>query len=191
MAFHKTLKNLLKDWKKKHLVNTNLKTKIKYMRLISFSIILIFLSSILYAENDASNKFCNCSPVASALAAKESATHVFAAKINDIKLSEYSNKELNSNEKEFVINARVIKFWKGDFKETITIRTAHNEDSCGFLFKSNKSYLIYAVGGEHPLVTSCTRTSELDSSNASSDLKVIGKAKYPKKENKDLPDFLK
>jgi hypothetical protein len=134
---------------------------------------------------------CNCVPVASAVAAKESSTHVYIGEVLKVTLSKTQTQGIDNNEKNFVVKTRVVKYWKGNFEEEITIRTSKEKSACGFPFRKDKYYLIYAIGAKHPKVTSCSRTSELNSTNAYSDLKVLGDAKYLDLEKEEMPDFLK
>lgn len=155
-----------------------------------FQIYITIIFSILNSNTVFSENTCNCVPVASAIAAKDSSTHVYIGEVLKVTLSKTQTEGIDDNEKNFVIQTRVVKYWKGNFKEEIIIRTSKEKSACGFPFRKGNYYLIYAIGSKHPEVTACSRTSELNSSNAYSDLKVLGDAKYLSIDKEDLPDFL-
>lgn len=64
--------------------------------------------------------------------------------------------------------------WKGDKKETITIKTAQSSASCGFNFEENQKYIVYANQYEDDYleVSLCSRTGLL--SNAIEDIQELG-----------------
>ena len=64
--------------------------------------------------------------------------------------------------------------WKGDLKQTITIKTAQSSAACGFNFEENQKYIVYAsqYDDEYLEVSLCSRTGLL--SNATEDLQELG-----------------
>lgn len=120
---------------------------------------------------------CECMPVASTSEAVRNSTHVFAGTILDKK--RVSIPELGDDFREFHMQVRVIRYWKGDLGKQITIRTADDENNCGYDFKKGNNYVIYAIGGKTPHINVCSRTVPLKSSQGDSDLLHLGEPKYP------------
>ncbi len=130
---------------------------------------------------------CECQPVASVLDSKNSSTHVFVGEILDVLLGNKFNME---TEKEFLVKTRIKRFWKGKFQEEITIRTPQKKEACGLQFAIGQQYLIYAIGDQSPIATSCSRTVQIDHENAKNDLKHLGEAQFIALPDMKVPDFM-
>ena len=68
----------------------------------------------------------------------------------------------------------VDNMWKGDLRETLTIKTAQSSAACGFNFEENQKYIVYAgqYDDDYLEVSLCSRTGLL--SNATEDLQELG-----------------
>jgi hypothetical protein len=72
----------------------------------------------------------------------------------------------------------VVRSWKGVAKEAVTVRTATNEAGCGYPFRANQSYLVYANSSQAGLQTGlCSRTRPID--EAEEDLDALGMGEVP------------
>ncbi|MBS4175459.1 hypothetical protein [Bacillus sp. FJAT-49736] len=88
----------------------------------------------------------------------------------------------SSSDDPVYVTFQVQKVWKGVNSRTVTIKTAISGASCGYDFRKNIEYVVYAKEENDKLVVNlCSRTEEL--SKASEDINYLGK---PKKEGKDL-----
>ncbi len=135
----------------------------KIFLLLSFSI--SFLPQLSFA--------CDCLPIASARDAKKSSTHIFSGTVID--RERITLEQINPNYKEYIITLMVHNIWKGFEGKKIKIRTPFLKSDCSTYLENSHKYLIYAVGGEVPVVNFCSRTSHLNSDRARDDLFYLGK----------------
>ncbi|NLF24973.1 MAG: hypothetical protein GX589_04855 [Deltaproteobacteria bacterium] len=126
--------------------------------------------SVLFGISDAN--CCDCLPEAAARSAKTSSTLVFSGEV--VGKEQLSIPQLGSNYKEYLVKFRVLRYWKGEPTRNLTVRTAIGKDNCGYPFETGKTYLVYAVGGELPAVTSCSRTALLSENQAQEDILRLG-----------------
>ncbi len=76
------------------------------------------------------------------------------------------------------VRLRVVRSWKGVGEEALTVRTATNGASCGYPFRANQSYLVYANSSPAGLrVGLCSRTKPID--QAKEDLELLGMGEVP------------
>jgi len=111
---------------------------------------------------------CSCAVPPSPKVALEQTTAVFAGKVVNIEQSERALK----------VTLNVSRYWKGITAPTAVVTTATNSAACGYSFKADGEYLVYAndVRGHNELVTSiCSRTKLLESAKA--DLTELGEGK--------------
>ncbi len=77
------------------------------------------------------------------------------------------------------VKFKVVKSWKNEFEDTVSITTGRGGGDCGYHFEVGKKYLIYAGGDKHNLKTNiCTRTSAFESNK---DVAFLNKMKKMKK----------
>jgi len=77
-----------------------------------------------------------------------------------------------------MVRMRVVRSWKGVTEEQLILRTANNEAGCGYPFRVNQSYLVYANSSRAGLRAGlCSRTKPID--NAEHDLDVLGMGEVP------------
>ena len=110
--------------------------------------------------------------------AKANATAVFEGRVRDIQHEETTGAAgIGFN----VVSLQLVRTWKGvENEETVQVRTNDSSAACGITFEKDKSYLVYAVQGEHGLEAhACGRTAEL--SAASEDLAALGGGVTPVK----------
>jgi hypothetical protein len=76
------------------------------------------------------------------------------------------------------VRLRVVRSWKGVGEEKLTVRTATNDAGCGYPFRANQSYLVYANSSRAGLrVGLCGRTKPIE--QAKEDLDVLGMGEVP------------
>ena len=120
----------------------------------------------------------------------EKSVAVFSGEVTEIIL-----KQTIPNEEAPVAEVRfkVFQSWKGVETSTVTVFTANICCICGYNFKVGESYLVYNYASDkngNLWTGMCTRTKSL--SEAVKDLKVLGKGKSFKNQNKNvLPDSVK
>jgi hypothetical protein len=82
------------------------------------------------------------------------------------------------NKYQLGVTFAVARQWKGEARKEIVVRTSNNGGSCGFEFKPDAEYLVYAI--YHPdakyFTTSiCERTAAL--ADAKENMKELGEGK--------------
>lgn len=130
--------------------------------LILFPLMLLLLLSVAFA--------CKCRKPGSPNEEKEKASHVYTGIVSEIK----------STEQGFEVTFTSKRIFKGETTKSITIFTGNHD--CGWKFQKGETYIVYATqesGAKIPETNICTRTKLL--SEASEDLKELGKGKKPKK----------
>ena len=96
-----------------------------------------------------------------------------------LQIKRFSVEKLGKDYKEFAVKMRIVNVWKGPVEDYVIVRTAADENDCGFKFENGSSYVVYAIGGPIPHVTKCTRTSESNSTTAENDKKFLGPGEQP------------
>jgi hypothetical protein len=116
---------------------------------------------------------CSCLPTKSTAQELEQSTAVFSGKVIQIKRRKQAENIFASVEVTF----RVEKAWKGLKRKTITVYTSSNSASCGYSFRVNQTYLVYANGNDEDKLSTgiCSRTKRIK--DAREDLKELGKGK--------------
>lgn len=116
---------------------------------------------------------CSCAPAKSAAQALEQSTAVFSGKVIKIKRHKQAENIFATVEVIF----RVEKAWKGVNKKTVSVFTSSHSASCGFSFRENHTYLVYAFGNDEGRISTsiCSRTGRLK--DAREDLKQLGAGK--------------
>jgi hypothetical protein len=141
------------------------------LKLIKNILILSILFGSIPFVLPAASYACSCAPPPSVEEALQRQTAVFSGKV--ISISE-SNKFWGSSADPVSVVFEVMGAWKGVTKSEVTVNTAMSSASCGYEFKMNTEYLVYAYGEEDGLETGlCERTKPI--SAAADDLAVLGK----------------
>lgn len=110
---------------------------------------------------------CTCIPNPPPEEARAAAAGVFAAEVLDLEDVE------GSYPSDLRVTLRIIQTFKGDYDETLVVRTANNSAACGFPFQKGGSYLVYVDREESNLrVSLCSRTAAL--ADATEDLIAFG-----------------
>ena len=92
---------------------------------------------------------------------------------------------LDSSIAPVTVTLRVSESWKGPERETLEVKTPVSEVGCGYTFRSEESYLVYAneasiVEAEGLEVLLCSETKPL--SEAGADLEALGHGRRPEEE---------
>jgi hypothetical protein len=132
--------------------------------------LVLFASFIFSSESILA---CSCLPAKSAAQELEISTAVFSGKVTKIK--RHKNAENIFGSVEVIFN--VDKAYKGVKKKTISVFTSSDSASCGFNFKVNQAYLVYAHGNDEGKIQAsiCSRTKRLK--DAREDLKELSAVK--------------
>src|SRR5690606_25529228 len=102
---------------------------------------------------------CSCAEPFSVDEELKLKTAIFSGKV--VEISE-EKKLFGSSNDPILVTFDVTSSWKGVDKSQVTIRTAKYEESCGYTFKMNTEYLVYAYGEKDDLKTGyCGRTDLL------------------------------
>lgn len=110
---------------------------------------------------------CSCIPPGSPTEELAKSTAVFSGKVLNISRDGYADK----------VTFDVEKIWKGVSEKNVIVATATEGAMCGFGFRKNEKYIVYA-SGENPLSTNlCSRTRLL--TLADTDISVLGIGKSP------------
>ena len=135
-------------------------------KIISLSFIIV---SLLFVNASIANA-CSCTQSASPKESLEQATAVFAGKV--ININTPDGIILSSNDP-IKVTFEVSKMWKGPDYKTLVLTTARDKTACGYSFKQNQEYIVYAYGEENKLNTGiCSRTKLFAS--AQDDLQALG-----------------
>ncbi len=138
------------------------------------SLKLLIFSSLVALLSATSVIACSCMPTAGPEKEIEQADAVFAGKVISSK-RQNGARPFDDIEVEFVVD----RVWKGQVTKRFRIFTAESSASCGYRFKKNRTYLVYAYGkGNEGLQTGiCSRTRRLK--DAHQDLIVLGAGRRP------------
>ena len=116
---------------------------------------------------------CLCAPPGSPAEALASADAVFAGEVVAIRALGHPPYRLSSADP-VAVEFRVRRVWKGPRRETITIETEASGISCGYQFKKERRYIVYAREGKTGM---CTRTAP--AWMAFADLVALGPGSQP------------
>lgn len=159
--------------------NTEGKTLISLMTQFSFKKIAVFLFFFL-TFNISLAHACGCTSTPLTKDSLNDYEAVFSGTVTDI---EEMGKEKDSwGEQKVKVTFNVIKWWKGQMTEQITLHTVLNTSSCnGYYFEKKQSYLIFSFKNKDgTLGTSiCNHNSLLKDADKS--LAVLGKGHPPQK----------
>jgi len=138
------------------------------------SLKLLVFSSLVALLIATSAIACTCMPTAGPEKELEQADAVFAGKVSSSKRHNGA-RPFDDVEVEFVVE----RVWKGQVTKRFRIFTGSSSDSCGYRFKKNRTYLVYAYGKvDEGLQTGiCSRTRRLK--DAHQDLNVLGEGRRP------------
>ncbi len=137
--------------------------------------LLLFIVGSLLIVNTAVVSACSCAQPAPPQESLEQSTAVFAGRVIDIDIP---SRIVVSSADPVKVTFEVSKIWKGPDYETIVLTTARDGASCGYEFKENEEYIVYAYGEENTLSTGiCGRTRLL--ANAKEDLQDLGAGNLP------------
>lgn len=133
--------------------------------------LLILFASLMFSPDPI--LACSCLPTKSVAQELKQSTAVFTGKVIRIKRHKQSENIFASVEVTF----RVEKAWKGLKRKTITVFTSSNSAACGYGFRENQIYLVYANGNDEGKLSTgiCSRTKMVK--DAREDLKELGKGK--------------
>lgn len=102
---------------------------------------------------------------------------VFSGKVIK-QIDENENNLIQSSADQIVTVLKVDMTWKGINETEVIVYTERDSASCGFEFKVNNSYLVYATKKDDKLhVSLCSRTTAL--TEATEDLTELGDGKKP------------
>lgn len=137
----------------------------------SLIFLLVLFASFIFSSE--SILACSCLPAKSAAQELELSTAVFSGKVTKIKRHKKAENIFGSVEVIF----RVEKNWKGVKEKTVSVFTSSNSASCGYNFKVNQTYLVYANRNDEGKIEAsiCSRTKRLK--DAGEDLKELSAGK--------------
>ncbi|HTU57528.1 MAG TPA: hypothetical protein VMF89_03825 [Polyangiales bacterium] len=119
---------------------------------------------------------CSCVPQ-TVEQAKQDAVAIFEGRVTSIAPAPDSDPEMP----QLLVTFEVARSWQGLTDQTsVTLRTAESSASCGYGFRQEASYLVYATGSAARLEGQlCSRTQPV--SDASEDLAALGAGVAPGK----------
>ena len=133
---------------------------------------LFLIPNLTFAEE------CNCLPLPNSVNAMSNSANVMLVTVEE--KERISIPAISENYKEYRIKVRVLKYWKGSAKQNMILRVPAAEIDCTTTLETGKSYLIYTLGGEMPLLTKCSRILDADTSRAADDILRLGSGQFPK-----------
>lgn len=137
-------------------------------------ILLFFLVISLLFLNTTLVSACSCMQNAPPKESLEKATAVFAGKVVDVDVPFGIMKFID----DVKVTFEVSKIWKCPDYKTLVLTTSISDASCGYNFRQDKKYIVYAYGEENKLSTYiCTRTGLL--ANRQKDLQELGDGYLP------------
>ena len=140
-------------------------------------VLLLFIIGSLLVVNTTIVSACSCILPAPPKESLEQSTAVFAGKVVDI---DVPSGIVLSTADPVKVTFGVSKIWKGPDYKTLVLTTARSGGSCGYSFKENEDYIVYAYGEEDKLTTGiCSRTKLL--ANAQEDLQELVEGNLPTK----------
>ncbi|AIF45248.1 hypothetical protein X953_05965 [Virgibacillus sp. SK37] len=102
---------------------------------------------------------------------------VFTGKVIE-RIDKNENNLIQSSADQIAVVFKVDKTWKGINETEVIVYTERDSASCGFEFKLNNSYLVYATKKDNKLhVSLCSRTTTL--TEAAQDFTELGDGKKP------------
>lgn len=138
-------------------------------------IFLLFIIVSLLFVNTVIVSACSCAQPSSPKESIGQSTAVFAGKVVDI---DVPSGIVTSSGDSVKVTFEVSEIWKGSDYKTLVITTARDSATCGYDFKKNEEYIVYAYGEENKLSTDiCSRTKLL--TNAQEDLQELGDGNLP------------
>jgi len=138
----------------------------------------LFLAAAAVVLSAAAAHACTCAPTPSVAVAREQAAAVFSGRVVKVR-----RVDPPSAPGAGLLNVEVVfavtHSWKGVESPTVSVFTSSHGASCGYGFRTGRTYLVYAYRqGDGPLSTGiCGRTRRLK--DAREDLKELGAAKAP------------
>ncbi len=137
-------------------------------------LLLIIFVSLLFS-NTAIVSACSCVEPTLPKESLEQSIAVFAGKVVDV---DVPGGIIVSSGDSVRVTFEVSKIWKGPDYKTLVLTTARDGATCGYSFKKNNEYIVYAYGEENKLETGiCSRTKLL--SSAQDDLQELGEGNFP------------
>ena len=142
-----------------------MKTPIQFL---TISLILFLVSIVLVNSSDHTAYACSCMQPLSPDAELPNYDAVFSGRVIE-------NQDVSATQQTdsifFIFD--VDKIWKGDKKDTVTVKTAESSAACGFPFEENQEYIVYAnqYDGDYLEVSLCSRTGLL--ADATEDLQEL------------------
>jgi hypothetical protein len=121
---------------------------------------------------------CDCIPLPNSVNAMSNSVNVMRVTVEE--KERIPIPAISEDYKEFRVKVRVLKYWKGNAKHYMTLRVPANEVDCTTTLEPGKSYLVYTLGGEMPLLTKCSRILDADSPRAADDILRLGSGQFPK-----------
>jgi hypothetical protein len=108
--------------------------------------------------------------------AAQAASSVFEGRVTRVEGDE-PNAEVNASH--HTVHMQVVRYFKGEGGESITVRTAGNSAACGINFEVGGSYLVYASAGEGGVLSAglCSGTRPI--AGAEADLEHLGMGSTP------------
>lgn len=112
---------------------------------------------------------CSCAPSRAPADNLQLYTNVFSGRVTDIVESSEPGKGGN-----ILVTFNVVNVWKGERAEQLTLSTHNDTIACGFPFKKDEEYFVYAHRPEDGVLqtSTCSQTKKL--SQAQLDLKELG-----------------
>lgn len=138
-------------------------------------ILLLFAVGSLLVVNTTTASACTCVFPAPPKDSLEKSTAVFVGKVVDI---DVPSKMIFRSSDPVKVTLEVSKIWKGPDYKTLVLTTARDGASCGYSFKQDEEYVVYAYGEEDKLSTDICRRTKLLAS-AQEDLQELGEGKLP------------
>ena len=136
--------------------------------------LFLFVIGSLLILNTAIIDACSCIQPASPQESLEQSTAVFSGKVINIDIPS----EIVSSADPVKVTFEVSKIWKGHDYKTLVLTTERSGISCGYSFKKNEEYIVYAYGEEDSLSTNtCSRTKLL--ARAQEDLQELDYENLP------------
>jgi hypothetical protein len=129
-------------------------------------------TAILFTADSA--RACTCAEQTIEEAVKNSAA-IFEGRVIEIKVGADENGVSTRTNQ---IRFRIVRSWKGVQQEEIIVRTMNNEAACGYGFRANQSYLVFADGNSSGLLAGlCSRTKPIE--KADEEIRVLGMGEVP------------
>ena len=151
---------------------------------LAISLILFLVSMVsVNSSDDYAAYACSCMQPLSPDEELPNYDAVFSGKVTGMEET-ISNDQVFSSADSILVTLDVDTVWKGEKKDTMTVKTAQSSASCGFYFEEEREYIVYAsqYDDEYLEVSLCSRTGLL--SDAIEDLQELGPGIPIKSESK-------